>query len=60
MQCAVSGAKMHVQYVTMSLFLYVGRHVLLCFYYVGTGTYSGGSELKCPVSVIKRVNVNRF
>lgn len=29
-----------------------------CFYYVGTGTYSGGSEFKCLWSVAKRLMLN--
>ncbi len=29
------------------------RHVLLCFYYVGSGTYCGGSEFKYPGTVVK-------
>ncbi len=38
---------------TLARFYYVYRYILLCFYYVATGTYCGSSEFKYPGSVPK-------
>ncbi len=49
-----SGAKTQVKYVNpVTVLLRRYRYILLCFYYVATGTYCGGSEFKYPGSVPK-------
>ncbi len=46
-KCPLNGAKTQVKYVNPGTFLlHRYRYTLLCFYYVATGTYSGGSEFK--------------
>ncbi len=53
-KCRLSGAKTRVQDVNPGTFLlWWYRYVLLCFYYVASGTYCGGSEFKYPATVAK-------
>ncbi len=53
-KCPLSGAKTQVIYVNPGTFLICRyRYMLLCFYYVATETYCGGSEFKYPGSVLK-------
>ncbi len=53
-KCPLSGAKTQVKYVNTGMFLKRRyRYVLLCIYYVATGTYCDGSEFKYPGSVPK-------
>ncbi len=50
----LSGAKTQVQYVNPGTYLlFWCRHVLLCFYYVASGTYCGSSEFKYSGTVTK-------
>ncbi len=53
-KCPLSGAKTRVQYVNPGTFLlHWYRYVLLCFYYVASGTYCGGSEFKYLGTIAK-------
>ncbi len=53
-KCPLSGAKTQVQGVHPGTFLLCWyRHVFLCFYYVASGTYCGGSEFKYLGTVAK-------
>ncbi len=48
----LSGAKTRVQYLKPACFY---RYILLCFYYIASGTYCGGSEFKYSGTVAKNV-----
>ncbi len=53
-KCPLSGAKTQVEYMKRGTFLLRRyRYILLCFYYVATGTYNGVSEFKYTGSVPK-------
>ncbi len=53
-KCPLSGTKTQVKYMNPGTFLLCRyRYILLCFYYISTGTYSGGSKLKYLGSVPK-------
>ncbi len=53
-KCPLSGAKTQVIYVNPGTFLICRyRYILLCFYYIATEKYCGGSECKYPGSVLK-------
>ncbi len=53
-KCPWSGAKAQVKYVNPGTFLLRRyRYILMCFYYVATETYCGGSEFKYLGSVPK-------
>ncbi len=53
-KCPLSGAKTQVKYVNPDTFLLCRyRYILLCFYYIATGTYNGASEFKYLGSVPK-------
>ncbi len=55
-KCPLNGAKTRVQHVNPGTFLlHWYRYVLLCFYYVASGTYCGGSEFKYLRTVAKNV-----
>ncbi len=53
-KCPLSDAKTQVKYVNPdTFFLRRFRYILLCFYYIVTETYYGGSKFKYPGSVPK-------
>ncbi len=53
-KCPLSGTKTQVKYVNPgTILLHRYRYILLCFYYVATEMYCGGSEFKYPGSVPK-------
>ncbi len=55
-KCPLNGDKTRVQYVNPGTFLLrLYRYVLLCFYYVASGTYCGRKEFKYLRTVIKNV-----
>ncbi len=53
-KCPMSGTKTQVQYMNTGKFVLCSyRDVFLCFYYVASGTYCGGSEFKYSGTVAK-------
>ncbi len=55
-KCPQSGAKTQVKYVNPGMFLLCRyRYILLCFYYIATGTYCSGSEFKYSGTVAKKL-----
>ncbi len=58
-KCQLSGAITQVKYVNPDTFLlHRYRYIFLCFYYVATGAYCGGSEFKYPLCPMPNPTLN--